>query len=69
MVQVAEHLPRKCEALSSNPSTAKNKTEKPGWTWVAHPVIPAFDRQRQEEGKFKDSLSYTARHTLTTPKS
>jgi hypothetical protein len=25
MAQVVEHLPSKCETLSSNPSTAKNK--------------------------------------------
>jgi hypothetical protein len=28
VTQVAEHLPSKCEALSSNPTTAKNQTNK-----------------------------------------
>jgi hypothetical protein len=28
MVQEAEHLPTKCEALNSNPSTAKIKKER-----------------------------------------
>jgi hypothetical protein len=28
MIQVKDHLPSKCEALNSNPSTAKSKQEQ-----------------------------------------
>jgi hypothetical protein len=36
------------------------------WAWWCTPVIPAFGRQRQEDGEFKTSLGYIARPCLKT---
>jgi hypothetical protein len=36
--------------------------------WWNMPVIPAFRRLRQEDHKFKVSLSYITRHCLTKKK-
>jgi hypothetical protein len=57
VVQVVECLPSKCEALNSNPSTAKLKKKKcVGRGGI--PLILVLRRLRQEDSKFEASLVY-----------
>jgi hypothetical protein len=48
VTKFVEHLPRKCEALSSYPSTTKNKLKKKkkashhGWMLVKHTCNPSY---------------------------
>jgi hypothetical protein len=50
MAQTVEHLPSKCEALSSTPSTAKEKENTVmSQAWWYMPVIPAHRRLKQED--------------------
>jgi hypothetical protein len=47
---VIEHLPRKCEALSSNPKTTKKKKKKKkSQGLVAHAYNPNDSRGRDQE--------------------
>jgi hypothetical protein len=57
VVQMVKCLPRRCEALSSNPSTAKKKK-------IYMPVILALRRGRQEYCEFEATLVYIARSCL-----
>jgi hypothetical protein len=47
LAQVVEHLPSKCEVLSSNPTTKK---EKMSWLGPVHACNPTYSTYKQRSG-------------------
>jgi hypothetical protein len=65
VAQVVECLPSKHEALSSNP-----RREQPSQIqlWMFTPIIPAVERQKQEDWEFGARVGYMVKPCLKKKK-
>jgi hypothetical protein len=68
MAQAGNHLPSKCEALSSNPSTAKKENNNTNWFWfLCSSLSSTFSSGSSYFPVHAHTHTHTNTHTLCSP--